>query len=217
MSMQSGLTLLSAPALEPVSEAEMMAHLRLGSEQEAGLLHGHIRAARHLVESWTGRALISQSWRWFLDAWPEISAEGWWDGVRAGAITHAASRFVEIPKAPLRSIDSVILFDDADQQVVWNASNYFADIAGTPGRLVLRNGAVTPRGGRAASAIQISFTCGFGDAPSDVPAPLRQAVLMLAAHYFENREVLAGTGNGGAAVLPLGVQSLLTPYRMMRL
>lgn len=216
MSMQLGLTLLSAPALEPVSEAEMMAHLRLGSEQEAGLLHGHIRAARHLVESWTGRALISQSWRWFLDVWPESSAEEWWDGVRPGAITRAASRFVEIPKAPLRSIDSVTLFDDADQQVVWSAGNYFSDIAGTPGRLVLRNGAVTPRGGRAANAIQISFTCGFGDAPSDVPAPLRQAVLMLAAHYFENREVLTGTGNDRAVVLPMGVQSLLTPYRIMR-
>lgn len=217
MSAQSGLTLLTAPALEPVGETELMAHLRLNSELEAGLLHGHIRTARHLIESWTGRALISQSWRWFLDAWPQSREEGWWDGVHQGAIGGTASRFIELPKAPLRSIDSVVLFDDADVQTVWSAGNYFADIAGTPGRMMLRQGAVPPNGGRAANAIQISFTCGFGDAPGDVPAPIRQAVMMLAAHYFENREALAGLGSGGAALLPLGVQALLAPYRLARL
>ncbi len=210
------LSLITPPAIEPVSEAEARAHLRLTSEDELGLLFGHIRAARHMVESWTGRALISQSWRWSLDGWPGNVSQEWWDGVQQGAMSAGAARYIEVPKAPLQSVSAVNLFNDADQGVVWAAANYFVDNASAPGRLVLRNAASIPVPLRAASGLQIDFTCGYGAGPGDVPAPLRQAVLMLCAHYFENREVMKGA-DGGTHVLPLGIHALLAPYRMMRL
>jgi len=210
------LSLISAPAIEPVSEAEVMAHLRTGSEDELALMLGHIRAARQMVESWTGRALISQSWRWMLDGWPGHTMQDWWDGVRAGAIGAGAARFIELPKAPLLSVSAVTLFNDADQPTLWAAANYFADTASTPGRLVLRNAASVPLPQRSANGLQIDFTCGYGVGPGDVPAPLRQAVLMLTAHYFENREVMTGAGSENQ-ILPLGLHALLAPYRMMRL
>lgn len=210
------LSLLSAPAIEPVGEAEALAHLRISNEDELALLHGHLRAARLMVESWTGRALISQTWRWMLDAWPGQAGSEWWDGVRQGAISAGRARFIEIPKAPLISVSSVTLFNDADQGVVWAAENYFADTASIPGRLVLRNAASAPAPQRAANGLQIDFVCGHGAGPGDVPAPLRQSLLMLTAHYFENREVMRDA-DGGASVLPMGVQALLAPYRIMRL
>ncbi|MGK2873760.1 MAG: head-tail connector protein [Alphaproteobacteria bacterium] len=210
------LSLLSAPAVEPVSEAEARAHMRVDSEEELALMLGYMRAARQAVESWTGRALISQNWRWMLDAWPHARGTRWWDGVRQGAMSAGAARYIEVPKAPLLSVTAVTLFDDADQSVVWPVENYFADTASAPGRLVLRNSAPVPQPQRAASGLQIDFTCGYGAAPGDVPEPLRQAVLMLAAHYFENREVLQGA-DGGANMLVLGVPALLAPYRIMRL
>lgn len=210
------LSLISAPAIEPVSEAEALAHLRVSSEDELALMLGHIRAARQMVESWTGRALISQSWRWMLDGWPGTVSQDWWDGVRPGAISAGAARFIEFPKAPLLSVSAVTLFNDADQPEMWAAANYFVDTASEPGRLVLRNAASVPLPQRSANGLQIDFTCGYGVGPGDVPAPLRQAVLMLTAHYFENREVMQGA-EGGRHVLPLGVHALLAPYRMMRL
>lgn len=210
------LSLLSAPAIEPVSEAEARAHLRIDGEDELALMLGHIRTARQAVESWTGRALISQSWRWMLDGWPRTQSDGWWDGVRPGAMSGGAARFIEVPKAPLVSVSAVTLFNDADQGAVWAAANYFVDTASALGRLVLRNAASVPLPQRAASGLQIDFTCGYGAGPGDVPAPLRQAVLMLTAHYFENREVMQGADGGGQA-LPLGVHALLAPYRIMRL
>ena len=208
------LSLLTAPAIEPVSEVEAMAHLRISGEDEQALLMGHIRAARHMVESWTGCAMISQSWRWMLDAWPVASGGEWWDGVRQGAVSKGAARFIDMPKAPLVSVNAVTLFDDADQGTVWPAGNYFVDLASSPGRLVLRNAASAPSPQRSASGLQIDFTCGYGAGQGDVPAPLRQAVLMLAAHYFENREVM---GEAGAQSLPMGVHALIAPYRIMRL
>lgn len=219
MNMHERLSVLTPPAVEPVSEAEAMAHLRLGSEEELGLLHGHIRAARQMVEAWTQQALITQSWRLFLDSWEEgaqsVSGMAWWDGTRQGAVNGSMARFIEIPKPPLRTIDLVALLNDADQQTTWAAANYFADAASMPGRLVLRSAASTPIPQRAANGLQISFTCGYGDSAGSVPAPLRQAVLMLTAHLFEHRELLHRAAD--VAVALVGVRALLAPYRTARL
>ena len=202
MMIQERITLLNGPAVEPVTGAEAMAHLRLDSEEELAQLHGAVRAARNAVESWTGRALITQSWRLVLDVWP-------------GAVGGSPARFIEMPKPPLISVQQVALFNDADQQSVYDAAFYFVDAASAPGRLVLRNTAEAPVAQRAANGLQIDFTCGYGAAPGDAPPPLRQAVLMLAAHYFENREVLRQPGGGEA--LPFGLAAMLAPYRIVRL
>jgi uncharacterized phiE125 gp8 family phage protein len=66
----------------------------------------------------------------------------------------------------------------------------------------------------ATSAIEIDLEAGFGPAAADVPAPIRQALLMLVAHWYENRE--AGPGDPRAAPPP-AVSALLAPYRRVAL
>lgn len=50
---------------------------------------------------------------------------------------------------------------------------------------------------------------GFGSKPEDVPAAIRQWVLLTVAHYYENREAAAP---GSLAPLPF-IDALLDPYR----
>lgn len=57
----------------------------------------------------------------------------------------------------------------------------------------------------------MTITAGYGG-PSDVPAAIRQALLMLVAQWFDQRQV---TGAGTA--LPFTVEALLAPYRRVRL
>ncbi|WP_427449910.1 head-tail connector protein [Litorimonas sp. WD9-15] len=57
---------------------------------------------------------------------------------------------------------------------------------------------------------EIGFTAGYGTDPSDIPTPLRQALLLLVAHLYEHRE-------GDIPPLPLMVGALLQPYRGVRL
>ena len=57
-------------AVEPVTLAEVKAHLRLDHASEDELLGGLIRAAREEVERATGLALIDQDWRLVIDEWP---------------------------------------------------------------------------------------------------------------------------------------------------
>ena len=57
----------------------------------------------------------------------------------------------------------------------------------------------------------ITFTAGYG-APTDVPAAIRQAMLLLVTQWYEYRQV-----TGAGAALPFAVEALLAPYRRVRL
>jgi len=88
------------------------------------------------------------------------------------------------------------------------------DPVSVPPRLV-RTGVIWPQPGKAANGIEIDFTAGYGAAASDVPAPLRQAVLLLVAHWYENREPIA-VGSPEMAV-PGPVAQLVEPFRVARI
>ncbi len=189
---------LTPPVAEPVSEADAMAHLRLETSGESALIARLITVARMQVETWTGRALITQSWRWSLDRWP---------AGRAGILT--------IPKPPLQSVDQILLFDGQGQAAVWDQQNYEVDAGNDSARLIPRTGVLPPSPGRRAAGIAIDFSCGYGAVGTDIPAPIRQAILMLIAHYYENRELAAPAT--GMAPVPQGPAALLAPYKVVRL
>jgi len=46
---------------------------------------------------------------------------------------------------------------------------------------------------------------------SPLPPALHHAILMLVAHFYENREAVVV--DGGAQVVPFGVSRLIAPYR----
>jgi uncharacterized phiE125 gp8 family phage protein len=72
-----------------------------------------------------------------------------------------------------------------------------------------------PAPGRKAGGIELDVEVGYGDAPADVPEPLRQAIKHLVAHWYENRGLIA-IGHT-VAVLPLTVAALIAPYRVLSL
>ena len=64
------LVLTSGPAIEPVTLAEAKAHLRVDGSAEDTLIASLIITSRLHIEAALGLALITQSWSYFLDAWP---------------------------------------------------------------------------------------------------------------------------------------------------
>ena len=56
------------------------------------------------------------------------------------------------------------------------------------------------------------MTAGYGASSVDVPAPLRQAALMLVAHWYEHRGVVGHDQAGN--VPPQGFEALIAPYRI---
>ena len=64
-----------------------------------------------------------------------------------------------------------------------------------------------PEGGH----VVLTFDAGFGDW-TNVPADLRQAVLLQAASFYENR-----AGEGRVNGMPFGVSALIEAYRPIRI
>lgn len=182
----------TAPAVEPVTAAELRAQL---AETETGLsddlANDLISEARELIEEMTGLAIITQVWRLSLDNWP-AGREQWWDGVRQGAISdiyvRGSIREVRLPRYPLASVDTVTVFDEGGaSSAVAIASTFDIDTYQKPGRMVLQNGATWPIALRAANAIQIDYTAGFGASGASVPAVVKRAVKQVAAYLYAHR------------------------------
>jgi len=186
-------TLLTAPSVEPISLTEAKAHLRIDHTAEDDTITEMIVAARQALEDSSGLALITQSWRVALDAWPGL--------------------FVELPKRPAQSVTEVRVTNLNGVETIIESAAYDLKSAGGLARLVKTPAAVWPTPGRLAGGIEIDYVAGYGDAAANVPRALRQALLMVIAHVYENRELMGDAG----APLPAGVDALIAPYRRVRL
>ena len=60
-------------------------------------------------------------------------------------------------------------------------------------------------------AVKIRFICGYGDTADTVPTPLKWGLLLLIAHYYENRELVT---SGILAEFPEAIDRLIFPYRV---
>ncbi len=204
-------TLVTSPALEPVTVDEIKAQARIDTSAEDTLIGGLITAARQWIEFYTSRALLEQTWRFSFDNWPQQMRDAWEGYERGFSSPLDEAAFIVLPRPQLMAVTSVQVFDEDDVGTVWDSSNYFVDTDSTPGRLALRSGARWPVASRRANGICIEYKAGYGDARADVPEAVRLAVMQLATHWYEHRG--DGTAANGASV-PHGVKALLCPYRL---
>lgn len=209
-----GHALVTAPASEPVTADELRAHLR---ETVDGLPYDQadalIAEARELIEERTGLAMINQTHRMALDYWP-VGREQWWDGVRDGAISDMGAangiRAVTLPRYPMSSITSVVVYDEASNATsVVVADTFDIDTYSKPGRMVLQSGATWPIALRGSNAIEITYVAGFGATSASVPAILRRAVKQVAAYLYSHAgdDCTSDDALGAAA-------SLLSAYKV---
>lgn len=190
--------LVTPPQEEPVTLAELKAQLRLETADEDDFLQGLILAARQHVERLTRLVLVRQFWRVYLDAWPRRQ-RNW-----------PYQRRVFLGISPVKRVTGILLYDAAGDAQPLDPAFYRLDGARSPAALIIEAPALLP--GRQGNGIEIDVEAGFG-AAADVPAPLRQAILRLAALWFEHRH------DGDIASLaptPPTVDALLAPYRVLR-
>lgn len=190
------LVLTSGPATEPVTVAEAKAHLRIDGDAEDVLLASLIITSRLHVEAALGVALIVQGWTLYLDAFPA-------DGV------------IMLPLAPVANVTAVRIKAADGAVTLLHPSTYEIDTAGRPARMVRAPGTVWPQPSKRANGIEIDFTAGYGAHAADVPEPMRRALMLMIAHWYEHRDP-AEIGDT-AARIPAAISALLEPYMVKRL
>lgn len=180
-------TLVTGPVSEPIDLADAKLHLRVDGIDEDVLIEGYISAARLSIEAYAGLALLDQTWELVLDVWP-------------GPV-------VDFNMGPVTSVLSVTVDGKTLSSDTYNLA------PGLNARLIRTDGSNWPRPKSAAAGIVVRFACGFGASSPDVPRDIRHAILMTLAHWYENRELMPGTGDQ----LTPSVRRLLSPYRRLRL
>jgi uncharacterized phiE125 gp8 family phage protein len=185
--------LVTAPASEPVTLAEVQAHVRQDSSADDTYLTALITVARAAVEDECNTALITQTWDVFHAGFP-------------------ACEYIRLPRGPIASVSSVkyTLADDTEQTF----SNTKYDVDTRRGRVVLKDSQLWPSETlRPMDPVVIRCVLGYGNAAA-VPTPIRQAILLIIGHLYEHREeVSLGNVAIEAKAIAKGADALLSRYR----
>lgn len=172
-------------------------HLRLGTGfsddgMQDGLIEAYLRAAIAAIEGRIGKVLIARRFKLVLEDWRGAGEQ-------------------PLPVAPVTGIVSVTVVDAAEVPLVVDAARYrlVPDMQRPKLTAVGVLLPVVPMDGRA----EVVFDAGFGATWAEVPVDLAQAVLLLAAEYYELRQA----GDSGQAGLPFAVQALIERWRTVRI
>lgn len=211
----------SAPAVEPITLDEAKAHLRLDTNDDDALIRSLILTSRLHIEVALGLALITQGWSCFFDRWP-AKAGATLEPVGAGftlrertVFTDPGSDAIVLPISPVRSVDAIRVYTEDGTFVGIPPDAFTADLVSRHPRIVRKSSTDLPHPGRRLNGIEIAVTCGFGASPADVPQPIRQALLLLVAHWYEHRD--PGEIGTPEARIPASVSSLLANFLPVRL
>ena len=149
---------VTAPAVQPLSLAEVKLFLRIEHALEDALLATLIAAACEAAEAATGRSLITQSQR-----------------VRIGGDHYGV---ITLPRGPIQTIQTVASVLDGASTTL-DPEHY---------RLHAARGLVQLLSTPAADEIVITYVAGYGDEAADVPSLIRQGMLQHVAKLYEQRE-----------------------------
>lgn len=209
------ITRITAPATTPISLAEAKAHLRETTADNDAIITALIDAVTSYYDAWSGvmgRALINQTWEVTLDAFP--------DGP------------IRLPLGPVQSLTSITYNDTAGALQTVSAANYYLDTRSLDGWVVPKSDFDWPETLDAVNTVFVRYVAGFGAASTDVPAAVRQAMLIRLGTLYTiqqrdhtiRSEKVDGVGSvdfdvsGAAAVgLERVETALLAPFRRVRL
>lgn len=161
------LELIAAPAVAPVLLADAKTHLRVDHDDENDVITAQIDAAVAQVEAFTRLRLITQTVRFYLQAFPAVIA---------------------IPVWPVQAIVKIDYVDATGATVTLAAEDYTLIRGVKPRMIGPAYAKVWPSTRSHWNAVAVDVRCGFGDAGADVPADIRNAIKMVLASRYENRE-----------------------------
>lgn len=170
LSPQYSLVRVTAPSASPISLAEAKAQMRVEGNEEDGIIQRLIDAAVAFVDvqGVLGFAMITQTWGQWLPSTPPSS--------------------VILSLGPVQSVSAIKYYDlDGALQTATLAD---FNVFGTPNRITVspKTGKAWPIAQMRDDAIKIEYVIGYGATSAMVPQTVRHALMMLVAHWYENRE-----------------------------
>lgn len=177
---------VSAPTAEPVSLTQAKAHLRVDHSDDDAAIAGMVKAARAHVEA-------ACAVRFSARTGVTFKCDGFSDLAR-------------LPEAPVSSITSIAYIDTDGASQTLSSNVYELRADGIDAGIVLKINQSWPAI-QVGSRITVTAAIGYATVPEDI----YHAMLMLIAHWYENRSTVA-VGESGME-LPFAVNALICNHR----
>lgn len=163
---------------EPIKLAEAKEQCYETGSKWDSYLTALITVVREYAENDTWRSIVESTWEYRLDAFPDDDGE------------------INIPKPPILSVSKIEYVDGEGTTQTLADSEYNVDTDSEYGRVEPEDS--WPDTKDTYNAVIITFTAGYDGNSEDrkLPKPLKQGMLMLLKHLFDNREsVIMSEGN----------------------
>lgn len=188
------LKVITAPATEPVTLADVKAQLGIEASDTASdvVITRRITEAREWVENFTGRALITQTLEFVMDAFPDDE--------------------IVIPRPAMQSVVSIKYLDASNVLQTMSSGDYEIDTySAIVHRIRLAYGKAWPTVVLDVwNAVRVQYVAGYG-AASAVPGPIREAIMLIVGHWMNYQP---GVESGVTITrIPFAVEHLLAGYR----
>ncbi len=190
---------------ECISLSDAKEHLKVDNDSDDALITTLINRARVHCENWCGTVFLPQRSIAYYD----------YDELRG----FADSRYIRLPHLKIYSIAEVNSYDDDGDDTVFASSNYY--LSGD--RVCLKAASYFPTTDvRDFDSVSVEFISGYATLDDDelveaVPTPIKQAMLELMLHWYENRAAVYDSMNTSAPTIqytmPHGVLAKLQPYK----
>lgn len=163
------VSVVTPPADVVISTADLKTHLRVDHDDEDDQIAAALAAAVGEIEApngWLGRSLITQTLRLTYDCEPPD--------------------LILIPGSPVQAISAVEYRQTDNTFATVAASDYHSDLTCSPARLWAERSWPATRGGP--DQFRVTYTAGYGDAGTDVPALIKQWLKMRVGDWYRDRE-----------------------------
>jgi uncharacterized phiE125 gp8 family phage protein len=197
------LRIVSESTVEPLTLAEAGYNLRAGDDGnspptyfDADTITRLITVARQVCEEETELSLIERTY--------ELAGDRF-----------CAALPIILPRPPVRSVTSIKYIDENGVEQTLSASKYVLDNRDElkPAIVTLAYDETWPSTRYIPNAVRVTYVAGYRadqSPPEVMPEAIKQAMHLVIAHYFRNREAVGER----AEELPMGVRYLLTKYRV---
>jgi len=187
--------------VEPITLSDVEAQTRITDlSGEAEIIEAFIKAVRLRAEAITRRALVIQSKIKVLDAFP------------------LGREIIELSDPPLRSVEAITYVDTDGVTQTLSPSTYRVVFDKCdpvqPSCIIPMNGQNWPVALNDKAVVEIVYTCGYES--MDVPAPIKQWMLLNVATLYENRELIAIGNRFSMVELSTLADPLLENYRVYK-
>lgn len=181
-------------SLLPTAELALLLRLPSGFADDDDVteqLESCLSASVATIEARTGKAIVRRGFSWTIHHWHGRDAQ-------------------VLPVAPVRGITELRVVAGNGDVTLVDPGRY--DLRADTHRpaIVARAGGL-PVLGQSGSRAEIDFEAGYGAIWEDVPGDLQQAVLALAAQFFDRPSQVDRVGT--ASDLPARIGLLIEPYR----